>query len=253
MDEALQLLKKCPFHRDTMLTNKKLSYDELLNNIENYTGKTDYVTRWDRRRHNPFIIKNYVVDITKRRYFVAFYSWSIPNRGSLEKMMNFIGNDKVLEVGCGNGLWAHLLKLSGVDIVATDIDNDPSNVYAGIKIDIDDINYSTYIKVEKYSAKEAVKIYNDRNVLFSCWGSGAEHDGIPDFTGNKIIWIGEKSGGCTEDYIGSTEDSGWEIMDEIDIPVWYGIHDEMIFYEKKTYEGKNIYPHLYRDNVFGVT
>ena len=56
------------------------------------------------------------------------FGHSVLSECALNNIVQFIGNTKVLEVGAGNCYHGHALKLSGVDIIMTDI---KENEYPG--------------------------------------------------------------------------------------------------------------------------
>lgn len=70
--------------------------------------------------HMDFNPLTFLQDTMIRHPFVYNYSWAIPSREAIKEITAFIGSDKCLEVGAGNGLWAFLLKEAGVTIKATD-------------------------------------------------------------------------------------------------------------------------------------
>lgn len=149
----------------------------------------------------------------QRKKFTSQYSWAIPEEKAIHKLVEFIGQDKCLEVGAGSGLWSKLLELNGVDIVATDIGNEKFT--------------KSFTIIKTLSAQEAVKTYKDRNVLFLCW---SRVDPTQEFTGDKIIYIGEEEGGCTN---GIPDESIWKRVGEVSIPQWEGIHDAIYLYKRK--------------------
>jgi hypothetical protein len=153
------------------------------------------------------------IEHERRDLFVNKYSWAVPSKEAIQKMVTFIGTDKCVETGAGSGLWSHLLQLSGVDIIATDDKSEKCKSY--------------YTTVEKLTDIEAITKYQDRNVLFLCW---SRTDPVPRFTGNKVIYIGESESGCTDGIPNETE---WKLQEQVQIPCWWGVHDYLELYVRK--------------------
>jgi len=142
-------------------------------------------------------------NIYRRPNFTKYYSWAVPCREALIEIKKFVENDKCLEVG--SGLWAHLLQLSGIDIVATD----------------NKLEKYPKFWIEELNANDAMVKYNDRNVLFLSW---SRINPTENFNGSKIIFIGENKGGCTKGHPNKEE---WNLVSECEI------NDKIKFYTKK--------------------
>ena len=50
-----------------------------------------------------------------------YYSFAVPTKTAAMAIQDFVRNDTLLEVGCGNGYWANFLRQQGIDVLATDI------------------------------------------------------------------------------------------------------------------------------------
>jgi len=48
-------------------------------------------------------------DLSRRKLYVRHFGFSIPTKKSVKELAKYIGNDMVLEIGGGLGLWAYLL------------------------------------------------------------------------------------------------------------------------------------------------
>ena len=84
------------------------------------------------------------------KYYVGEYGFVRHSDVVLGPIIDFVGKDKVLEVGGGTGFMAHLLGLTGVDVVCTD-----AHPQEG--------------RVKKLGAMDAMGIYHDRPVLLASW------------------------------------------------------------------------------------
>ena len=68
----------------------------------------------------PAWLMTYALTIRRRRRFMKLYGWSVPTPAAIGAIAAFLGDRQLLEVGAGNGLWAHLLNAYGVAVTATD-------------------------------------------------------------------------------------------------------------------------------------
>jgi len=177
-------------------------------------------------------IKNYGKEWIKREEFVKDYSWSVPTEEAIKKLKTFIGGKKVLEVGSGLGLWAKLLQLSGVHMTPTD--SFESHGTGKAKRD----PYRQFTDVENIKGTKAVKKYSDHSVLFLSWppyDKPLAASALKRFTGDKVIYIGEGSGGATgNDEFHKILDRDFTEVDSINIPRWTGINDRITLWERKS-------------------
>lgn len=157
------------------------------------------------------------------RYFQKNYSWAIPCKEAIECIYNFSEKEKILEIGAGLGLWAQLLKLRGVNIIATD--NFMSHT---------DKNKERYCYIEDIDANGAIEKY-DVKILLIIWPpmTNMATEAVKRFNGNKIIYIGEKKGGCTgNSSFFDLLQKEWKLVSNIDIPNWYTTNDSIYLYSK---------------------
>lgn len=211
--------------------------------------------------------------ILRDSWINTFRSWCLPpRRETLQKLLEFIGDGQVLEVGAGAGLWARILRIAGVSIRTTDVRayNDEGS-YTARRGSL------TYIQPDVLSADEAVIKYGESSdVLLGIWQDrGISKEAFHHFKGDKIISIGEGDGGCTaalfpdefdcdseseddngksEDGNGKSEDSDsesedsdsesdrsgdnespseWRLVSILSPIDWYGIHTKIRFYLRK--------------------
>ena len=160
--------------------------------------------------------------------FVKVFGWSIPSRSSLMELQQNVGNDTVLEIAAGKGLWSALMKSIGMKVITTSISD-------GHYYNEEDMK-KTWTNVEMMDCVEAVKKYTEANCLFLSWGSGQLHATLSSFTGNKLIIVGEDYDGCTDALYEEEDDlennCGFKLVDQIKIPVWYGIRDSISIYTR---------------------
>jgi len=167
---------------------------------------------------------------TRRDQYIQDYGWSVPNEESIDKLVEFINNDSVLEIGAGYGLWAKLLQEKGVNITATDI----QQPLEGSRYKPEN---KRYFHIDKLNHMEALQKYQGYNVLMMVWppyDDPMANDVLKAFDGNKLIYVGEGNYGCTGDECFHSQlDKEWKNVGYIDIPKWEGIGDSAMIYVRK--------------------
>ena len=165
---------------------------------------------------DPNAILEFQEEWQRRELFVKKYSWAVPSKEVINKIVEFIDNDKCLETGSGAGLWAYLLQQYNVDIIATDKKTTVYNYY--------------YTDVETLSDKDAMEKYNGKNTLLVCW---SVTNPTTSFKGNKIVYIGDrrKEYGCTD---GEPDENEWELVEKVQLSNWIYIRDFLAFYRRKS-------------------
>jgi len=215
--------------------------DQILDEIKRFgpSGK-EYPGDYDSEVEKSIIFSP-LYDFLRRDKFVSEYSWAVPSEKSINYMKQFIGGELALELGSGNGLWAKLLKDSGLNIIPTD----PAiwsldSTYNPNKED-------KYIEVEKINHIQAIEKYHDANILIFIWPSYDENyaaEAVELFSGNKIIYIGEGKNGCTaNDRFHELLDDEWRLVysdgcevnknesnKSYEIDRWTAIYDKIFFY-----------------------
>jgi len=190
-------------------TKQKLSTEELFEILGKY-ATVDILNH------------SYISFSFREQIFVHVFGWSVPSIESLNEAVNFIDSDTVLEIAAGVGFWSRLLRSKNVNVHTTSIVD--GHYYKEMEME-----QNIWTPIELLSGVDAVQKYTDANCLFLSWGNGVLYEALPFFKGNKVIIIGEDSGGCT-DYL---ESDDFELVKCIDIPKWYCLHDEMRFYVRK--------------------
>lgn len=154
---------------------------------------------------------------SKRRHsFTARMSWAIPSLDAIQAIAEFVGQDSVLEIGAGSGLWAYLLHDAGLEVIATD-NHSRNDTAQGIWYHTERIKHTT-----------AIRHYPTCNVLMLCWPNYNDHmasASLHAFKGSKVVYIGEGEGGCTGDknFHKALQRDFTHTL--VEIPQWPGLHD----------------------------
>jgi len=158
--------------------------------------------------------------MTKRWKLCQEYAWAIPCDEALDILAQY---SPLVEIGAGGGYWAYLLRQRGVDILAYDS-------HPGINRWVD----KQWTKVRRGGPEKLRKLPG--RTLFLCWPPydtpmGAQC--LKNYRGNTVIYVGESAGGCTGDgELHSILHKEFAPVRAQKIPQWYGIHDEMIIYQR---------------------
>lgn len=176
------------------------------------------------------ILKNdkLLADSFKRDYFTKEYGWSVPSKEAIQKIKEFVGQDKVIEIGSGHGMWAKLMIDNGITVAATDSFSHRAGFVSQKK---------PFTEVEDLEAIAALKKYGAYNVLMLSWppcGDKMASNSLKTFNGNKSIFIGEGKGGCTgDDEFFDILSDNWKQIELVAIPRWFAIHDYLSLFVRK--------------------
>ena len=167
--------------------------------------------------------RNDINEYYRRKHFTENYSWAVPTQKVIDDLKRFVGNDTVLEIGSGKGLWAYLLKSIGINVIATDIKK----------------YQSSFTDIEEMDSIKAVNKYLNANVLMFIWPSYDEswaYEALKNFHGNKVIYIGEGVGGCTgDDNLCNLLSEKFQLINDTEdnLLQWHAIYDRVYLYTRK--------------------
>lgn len=200
----------------------KQNYCQFVEFVEEFKGII-YMTL-QAYSHNPTEVnKPRMLINMDRDYFVDYFSWAIPNPTVIKTIVQFCGKDPIVELGCGTGLWSMMLAIDGCCILPVDIVNTKKQ--------------QRFVKVENKAIDEILTNDCVANVLFICWpvyDDDLAVNTLQQFTGNKLIYIGEYTGCCANDAFFEEIDKSWKCINQSDsLQSWPGIYDTLTMYERK--------------------
>lgn len=169
------------------------------------------------------------MDETSNAYTARFHlttrcTYAVPNTEAIMAIAEL--QMPVVEIGAGNGYWAWMLEQAGVDVVAFDTAiYDKDNHWC--KCD-------HWTKV-LFGGHERLPERSD-HALILCWPTYSDPmaiDCLHAYSGDHLIYIGESEGGCcADDEFFSVLENKWEMVREIEIPQWPGLHDSLTIYRR---------------------
>lgn len=172
-------------------------------------------------------IETFMFDRKCREQWVKEFSWAIPNPEALRAIQHL--GSPIVEIGAGSGYWGYLLRCLGIRCYLYDI-NPP---------DTCDNHWASRGTQWTYVAKGDVECL-DRHpdcTLFLCWPPYQDDMALraaERYTGQYLIYVGEGYGGCTGcDEFHQLLHNQFDECKRIDIPQFYGLHDELVIYKRK--------------------
>lgn len=180
---------------------------------------------------NPYLEKYQAICDEQGQYesfqhrfdLVNRYAWAIPDESACQKIAQYA--PRIVEIGAGTGYWARMLSQVGVDVLAYDIQPYKNQWCEGHRW--------FYVRV---GGPEIAADHPDR-ALFLCWppyDHPMAFNALKAYQGHTLVYVGEDTYGCTGDQNFHDELSeNWGVVDHIDIPQWFGIHDSIVVYKRK--------------------
>jgi hypothetical protein len=167
-------------------------------------------------------------DLPARHEFTKKYSWTITDPDSIAFVAHYAGS-RVVDPMAGTGYWAYLLTQLGIDVVCYDRAPGGNDWHGDAPL---------HAEIMAMEGRESVKRHKQRTLLLS-WPPYSNPSGnhiLRAYRGHRVIYIGESEGGCCgDDWFHRRLDKHWVEVDE-HIPVqWFGLHDRIIIYDRRTH------------------
>ncbi len=156
------------------------------------------------------------------------FAWAIPNLSALQEIAS---HGSIIELGCGNGYWAWLLRKMGVDILACD------PLVAGEPGSHRDENTTAWTEI--FSAGPEILRVQQLRTLFLCWPppfSSMAADCLKLYRGEVLLYVGEEPGGCCGDEeFEELIKRDWVEEKRVNIPRWPApfVKDSLYVYRRR--------------------
>lgn len=168
-----------------------------------------------------------LVEGMKRDMFRQKWGFSIPSRSAVDSIARFASDRRILDIGCGRGTWSALLMLAGCRVEAYDSFDD-GHIREGDCI--------VQAGVAEGSEAVASRSKVDDVLLLSWpphWNDLAE-DSLKAFRGDRLVYIGEKWGGCTgTDEFFDLLDLQWRLVKKVKLRNFGLINDAVWMYRRQ--------------------
>lgn len=164
-----------------------------------------------------------------RHELTSRYAWTISSPATVAFIAEHSGA-RVVDPMAGTGYWAGLLRQTGVDVAAYDL-NPPGTTDNSFHRE-----GATFVDVYQGAAADTVTLHPDATLLLSWPPYGFDATPIlRAFAGDRIIYIGEGYGGCCgDDDLFELLGKEWAETAEHDPIQWWGIHDTVTVYDRST-------------------
>jgi hypothetical protein len=187
-------------------------------------------SRWDR---SPTTIAMDRAAFHARGGLIREYAFSVPTAEAISTVIRHAPS--IIEMGAGTGYWARILTRAGSDVVAFDaIDPGSHNEY--MADDGRGQRIGRWFNVQSGLASDASR-YRDLALLLMWppYDDSMAADTVASWDGHTLIYAGESEGGCTaDDRFFSLVSAGFEEIECVQIPQWYGINDWLWIYQRKS-------------------
>lgn len=157
-----------------------------------------------------------------RFVLVEEFAWAVPNENAIDEITEFLNGQTVVDIACGTGYWSYLLKQKGNNVISVDIE--PR-----------DKPWADTLSLNAVTLHRKLDEFQNSALMF-CWPPYADpmaFKTLKTYKGNKVIYIGEGHGGCTaDDAFHELLWNQFELVKEVNIPQFNGLHDKMWFFER---------------------
>ena len=163
----------------------------------------------------------------KRDLFRQKWGFSVPSRKAVLSIARFADDRMILDIGCGRGTWSALLALAGCRVESYDSFDDG------------------YVREEDCLVRASVGDGSDivasrseeNDVLLLSWPphwNDLAEDSLRAFRGNRLVYIGERWGGCTAtDEFFNLVDEDWELAGTVPLRNFAPIQEGVFLYRRQ--------------------
>jgi len=161
--------------------------------------------------------------LKKRAQLRRKYGYAIPNSTAIQALVKL---SPIIEIGAGNGYWAHLISKAGGKIQAFDrhIKNNPYKLE------------NFYFPVQQGDEEILLQTPGSHTLLL-CWPPFNQEmaaKALQNYLGDRFVYIGEPAYGCTGDEaFHDMLEEKWILKKTISIPRWPGLKDSLFIYNRK--------------------
>lgn len=166
--------------------------------------------------------------ILDRSDYVHKYAWSITDPASVVFVATH-AHHGLVDPMAGTGYWAYVLAQLDVETVCYDLHApDENHWHSGME---------PWVDIEQLDATLSVVKHPDRTLMLA-WPPYSDDIGartVNAYRGDRIIYIGEGHGGCTgNDLLHDVLEEEWNELAEHRPIQWWGLHDRITVYERRT-------------------
>lgn len=145
----------------------------------------------------------------------AHFAWAVPTSDAIDAITRH--TSRVIEIGCGSGYWAWLMKQRGIDVVAVD-PAPPAHVWHKVSV----------------QSHEAIAEHPDR-ALFLCWppwSTTMAFETLSAYAGDLVVYVGEWMGGNADVPFFGQLSATFELIESVAIPQWVMRTDRLTIHRR---------------------
>ena len=146
----------------------------------------------------------------------AHFSWAVPTDAAIQAIGDHA--TRVIEIGCGSGYWAGLMRQAGLAVTAVDM-LFPAFAWHPVVI-----------------GSEAEAAEHPDKALFLCWPPFADPmaaRALAAYAGTYVIYVGEWLGGSAELKFFTRLARDFDAVAAVAIPQWYMRDDRLIVFRRR--------------------
>jgi hypothetical protein len=169
-----------------------------------------------------------------RSNLVNQFAWAIPSDDAIHWLAKQLKGRPVVELGAGNGYWAHLLEQVGIEVTAYD------RALAWRGDENHWIRSDTKVWHPVRRGTQAMVRNHQDKVLMLCWPPYNNRFAVETlryYQGDTLVYVGEHEGGCCADdeFFAALEQDWIETACYDEMIQWSGIHDYMWVYRRNVH------------------
>jgi hypothetical protein len=178
------------------------------------------------------IIEKFYDNIPVRNSIMTTVSFHFQNSSGINSIMDFVGDDSIVEVGAGQGLTSGLLIANGFDSSKLNVTDKYSSSWNNAETG------QRYLDtIEDLDCIDAIDKYSTHNVLMMMWPPGNNPmavNSLKRFNGNKLVYGGDSHLGITgDDDFFEELNENWELGNHSPMPAFRESGSNLEFYTRK--------------------
>lgn len=171
---------------------------------------------------------------TFKETFRHTYAFAIPNIEALETIKRYSPNG-VVEIGAGNGYWAHLLGQIGVDVRAIDKNLIPLGRNPYWRAGRPPEQMKLWAPMTAGDASDVARVEPERTLLM-VWppmGDSLGEEALRNFKGDTVCYVGDWRNSTGDKIMHNMLRLLWQYVEAVRIPTFFGFQDQLVVFTRR--------------------